>query len=85
MTPDLQKYYEDRFSMFSTPGWKTLKEDAQRMLEHVQNINNIKDKNQFLQHKGMIEILNWILSQEVMFDAAYSELVEESKQKESLH
>ncbi len=24
MTPELQKYYEDRFAMMATPGWRDL-------------------------------------------------------------
>ena len=33
MSPDLQKYYEDRFDMMSTEGWKDLSVDIDIMIE----------------------------------------------------
>ena len=31
MTPELQKYYEDRFSMMATPGWRDLIDDIEKI------------------------------------------------------
>jgi hypothetical protein len=33
LEPSLQKYYEERFSMMSTQGWKELMEDVDKMIE----------------------------------------------------
>jgi hypothetical protein len=33
VTPDLQKYYEDRFSMMGSDGWKDLVEDIDTIIE----------------------------------------------------
>ena len=35
VTPELQKYYEDRFSMMSTDGWKELTIDIDNMIDSL--------------------------------------------------
>ena len=37
MNKELQQYYEDRFTMFTTKGWKDLVEDLQRIKKMVYN------------------------------------------------
>jgi hypothetical protein len=52
MTPDLQKYYEDRFDLFSQQGWIDLMEDIDVMLEAMNNVSTIADLN-FLRNTGI--------------------------------
>ena len=48
MTPELQKYYEDRFSMMATEGWKDLVEDIDNMIYALNNISVIEsDKSRY--------------------------------------
>ena len=44
MNPELQKYYEERFSMMSTQGWVDLMEDVDKMIEPLNNISTIADE-----------------------------------------
>ena len=44
MTPELQKYYEDRFSMMATQGWKDLLEDIDNMANALNNISVVQDR-----------------------------------------
>ena len=44
MTPDLQKYYEDRFDLFSQQGWHDLMQDVDKMLESMNNVSTIADE-----------------------------------------
>jgi hypothetical protein len=44
MTPELQKYYEDRFDLFSRRGWFDLMEDVEVMLEAMNNVSTIADE-----------------------------------------
>ena len=44
MTPELQRYYESRFSMMATDGWKDLMEDIDNMMESLNNISTIPDE-----------------------------------------
>jgi hypothetical protein len=48
MTHDLQKYYEDRFDLFSRPGWRDLMEDVDVMLEAMNNVSTIADEKRDL-------------------------------------
>ena len=46
MTPELKKYYEDRFTMTASQGWIDLLEDIQIMLDNYNNlitINSVED------------------------------------------
>lgn len=45
MTPELQKYYESRFDMMSTEGWKDLCVDIDIMIESLNNLSVIPDGN----------------------------------------
>ena len=56
MTPELQKYYEERFSMFSQQGWLDLIEDVDKMLESLNNISTIEDVNALQFRKGELSI-----------------------------
>ena len=42
MTPDVQKYYEDYFELFSTDGWKQLMQDVEGNKEtfKIESIEN---------------------------------------------
>ena len=44
MTPELQKYYEARFDLFSQQGWIDLMEDVDVMLEATNNVSSIADE-----------------------------------------
>lgn len=69
----LEKYYEDRFSMFSTQGWKDLVEDVREMLNASNTLSGVTAENlQFKQ--GEISIMRWILSLEEVSGKAYEEL-----------
>ena len=50
MSPELQKYYEDRFAMMATPGWRDLQEDIEKIIETLNNISVI-DGEKDLQFK----------------------------------
>ena len=52
MTPELQKYYEDRFSMMAMDGWKDLMEDIDNMMESLNNISTIPDEKSLQFKKG---------------------------------
>ena len=48
MTPELQKYYEERFSMMATTGWSDLMEDIDNMIAALNNISGIKTEKKRL-------------------------------------
>ena len=77
MDKDLQQYYEERFSMFSSKGWKDLVEDLNNMKKVTSDINNYSDEKSFWLAKGELRILNWFLNLEELTTEGYNSLKEE--------
>jgi hypothetical protein len=74
MTPELQKYYEERFSMFSQQGWIDLMEDVDKMLESLNNISTIEDGNALQFRKGELSILLWLRNLKQISERAFEDL-----------
>lgn len=78
MTPELQKYYESRFSMMSTDGWIDLIEDIDSMVEALNNISTIQDEKDLQFKKGELSILTWLKNLKEVSERAYEELNEKN-------
>mgnify|MGYP000427194485 FL=1 len=78
MTPELQRYYEDRFDLFSTPGWIDLMDDANRMFEALNNVSTIADEKSLQFRKGEISILTWLITLKEISERAYEDLNEKN-------
>lgn len=77
MDQDLQKYYEDRFTMMSTQGWRDLVEDVEAMFDSYNKINTAETFEEFHKRKGQLDILQWILSLKSVSEQTYEELQQE--------
>ena len=77
MDVKLQRYYEDRFDLFSTAGWADLMEDAQKMFDAYNKVINVSDANNLLYKKGQLDILEWLLTLKEVSEKAYEDLVNE--------
>jgi hypothetical protein len=78
MTPELQNYYEDRFSMMATDGWKELTIDIDNMIESLNNISVIPDEKTLMFKKGELSILTWLKTLKEVSERAYEELNEKN-------
>ena len=78
MTPELQKYYEDRFDLFSQQGWLDLMEDVEVMLEAMNNVSTIADEKSLQFRKGEISILIWLKTLKGVSERAYEDLNEKN-------
>lgn len=78
MTPELQKYYEERFSMMATEGWKELLEDIDNMIEPLNNISTIEDERSLQFRKGELSILTWLKNLKQVSERAYEDLNEKN-------
>ena len=76
MTPELQKYYEERFSTMSTAGWKDLMDDIDIMIESLNNISTIPNEETLHYKKGELSILIWLRTLKEISERAYEELNE---------
>ena len=78
MSPELQKYYEDRFDLMSKEGWKDLMEDIDTMIESLNNISTIPDEKSLHFKKGELSILTWLKTLKQVSTQAYEELNEKN-------
>ena len=78
MTPELQRYYEDRFSLMAMDGWKDLMEDIDNMMESLNNISTIPDEKSLQFKKGELSILVWLKTLREVSTRAYEELNEKN-------
>ena len=74
MTPELQKYYEDRFSMMATRGWFDLVEDIDEMVNALNNLSAVEDEKSLKFKKVELSILLWLKNLRQVSSDAYEEL-----------
>ena len=60
MDKELQVYYEERFSMMGSAGWKDLMADVDNMMQSLNNLNAIPDEKTLHFKKGELSILMWL-------------------------
>lgn len=77
MTPELQKYYEDRFAMMATQGWKDFIADVQEMRNATNNLSGIEDLRKLGIRQGEVSMMDWLLSIQKVSEEAYAELTNE--------
>ena len=75
MTPELQKYYEDRFDMMSTEGWADLIEDIDKIIASINNISTIDTEKDLQFKKGELSILTWLKNLKEISERAYEEIL----------
>jgi hypothetical protein len=78
MNPELQKYYDERFSMMSTQGWIDLMEDVDKMIEPLNNIATIADEKSLQFRKGEYSILIWLKNLKQVSERAFEDLNEKN-------
>lgn len=75
MTPELEKYYTDRFDMMSTEGWKDLMEDVDKIIASLNNISTIDSEKDLQFKKGELSILTWLRNLKQISERAYEEIL----------
>jgi hypothetical protein len=78
LTPELQRYYEDRLAMMSEKAWKDLMEDVDAMLQATNDLSAVQDEKTLHFRRGEISIMRWMLSLKETSEKAYEELVNET-------
>lgn len=73
MTPELQRYYEERLAMMGSAAWRDLMQDVEDMLKATDTLSGVTADN-FRYRQGEINIMKWILSLKTISETAYEEL-----------
>lgn len=76
MNEELRKYYEARFDMFASKGWRDLIEDIDDRIESISSIKDVKDIEQLRQRQGELDTLEWLKSLPSMSREVYEQLME---------
>jgi hypothetical protein len=73
MDKELQQYYEDRFEMFTTKGWKDLLVDIEKIKSSIK-VEDIPDERTLFARRGELRIMNWLLTLKDVSEQAYKDL-----------
>ena len=73
MNKELQKYYEDRFSMMATSGWKALMEDVAEMIKSTDTLGGVIDERSLYFKRGELSIMRWLESLHSVSEKTYEE------------
>ena len=76
MDPQLQKEYENYFSMFASEGWKQFIEDMEDIYDNYR-IEDIKDEKNLAYVKGERKMLFQVIRFEGAMKRSYDNLVEQ--------
>lgn len=74
MTPELQRYYEDRLGMCGSPAWKDLMVDIAEMIKTTDTLSGVVDEKSLYFRRGEVSMMRWMLSIAQVSDDAYKEL-----------
>ena len=80
MSPEVQKYYETYFDLFSTDGWKQFIKDMEDI--HKQAIESaylLNSSDDFFERKGNIHTYNYILNLEGIVDTNHQSILKEEE------
>jgi hypothetical protein len=80
MDRELQDYYENRFSMFGSTGWKQLIEDLEAMQKSTDTLKSASTVDQLWFKKGELSIIEWLLSLEKTSKEVFEQLEQEAKE-----
>lgn len=75
----LQRYYEETFSMTSTEGWKYFVEDMENLKETVDSVSNTLNAEDLFFKKGQLDILTLILTRKKICEESYNQLAGENE------
>ena len=78
MAPELQKYYDESFSMMASLGWTMLMEDLQKIKTSVNELSTVTDAQSLFNRQGQLDILNLLLNRKEACETAYESLQESS-------
>ena len=82
MDKELERYYEDAFSMMSTQGWADLMEDIERVKNSYDKLSSVTETHPLDFRRGQMDILNWLYGLKGLYEKAWEEL---QSQEEELH
>ena len=84
MAPELEKYYNNYFSLFRNKGWKQLMEELNNTVAQTNDVQNIKDSEDLFIRKGQLAVMANILNLEATVRASHEQVVAEEQDVQSI-
>ena len=74
MDKELQEYYEARFDMMATKGYKDLLADVERMIDERNNLMATQSLEDLNFRKGQLDVLHWIRTLKKLSEEAWEQM-----------
>ena len=74
MDKELQEYYEARFDMMSTKGYKDLLADVEVMIEERNNLMATQSLEDLNFRKGQLDVLHWLRTLKQLSEEAWEQM-----------
>ena len=74
MDKELQKFYEEAFSMMANVGWQDIMEDLTKVKTNYNDLSTVADTQELYFRKGQLDILNWLLGLKSSYEKTYEDL-----------
>jgi len=84
MAPELEKYYNNYFSLFRNKGWKQLMEELNNTVAQTNDVQNTKDSDDLFIRKGQLAVMANILNLEATIRASHEQVVAEEQDVQSI-
>ena len=84
MAPELEKYYNNYFSLFRNKGWKQLMEELNNTVAQTNDVQNTKDSDDLFIRKGQLAVMANILNLEATIRASHEQGVAEEQDVQSI-
>lgn len=80
MTPELEKYYDRYFDLFTTDGWKQFLEDISNSAQTF-DVRTVADEGALRFVQGQLMVMDKILNWEASVEVAYNQNTEEENEE----
>lgn len=81
MNKELEKYYDDQFSMMATQGWADLCAQIEEMKAAANDLSSIDSNEKLHFRKGEVNIMNWLLGWKAMCEASFEDLKNDTREE----
>ena len=78
MTPELQRFYDQAFSMMATEGWQDFMEDIKKIADSYDKLSSVTETHPLDFRRGQLDILNWMLGLRTAYSSTYEQLQQEA-------
>jgi len=79
MAPEIEKYYETYFDLFSTDGWKQFIQDVSDNLNQY-DVRTVENADDLRFKQGQLKVIDHVMNWETLIRNAYEEIANDASQ-----